>query len=180
MLFSFDDCIRRYDSQYHIEKMIRADKLYKISRGVYSDKKRVSELEVVAFKYPNAVFTMDSAFYYHGLTDVIPDLFHLATDRNAAKICSPSIKQLFYQDTLFPIGITSLSYQSSVIRIYDKERMLIELIRKRDTLPFDYYKEIIHSYRRLTYELDIEKLQDYILHFPKKTHIMNAIQLEVL
>ena len=45
---------------------------------------------------------------------------------------------------------------------------------------FDYYKEIIESYRKITHDLDIEKLQDYIIQFPKKDYIMNAILLEVL
>jgi hypothetical protein len=67
-----------------------------------------------------------------------------------------------------------------VIEIYDKERMLIELIRNKNILPFDYYKEIIESYRKITYDLDIEKLQDYMTQFPKKDYIMNAIRLEVL
>lgn len=180
MLYSFDECIKKYNNQYQIEKMIQSEKLYKIDRGIYSDKKQVSELEILVFKYPNAVFAMDSAFYYHGLTDVIPDEFYLATDRDAAKIHSANVKQIFYQETIFPIGVDSISYQNVIIQIYDKERMLIELIRNKNGLPFDYYKEIIESYRKITYELDIEKLQDYIIQFPKKEYIMNAIQLEVL
>ena len=180
MLYSFDECIKKYNNLYQIEKMIQSGKLYKIDRGVYSDKKQVSELEVVAFKYPNAVFAMDSAFYYHGLTDVIPDVFHLATNRDAAKIRSTNVIQVFYRDTIFPIGVDSIFYQNVMMRIYDKERMLIELIRNKSALPFDYYKEIIESYRKITQDLDIEKLQDYIMQFSKKDHIMNAIRLEVL
>ena len=180
MLYSFDECMKRYNNLYQIEKMIQSEKLYKIDRGIYSDKKQVSELEIVTFKYPYAVFTMDSAFSYHGLTDVIPDEFYLATDRDATKIRANNVKQIFCKDTIFPIGIDSISYQNVVIQIYDKERMLIELIRNKNILPFDYYKEIIESYRKITYDLDIEKLQDYMTQFPKKDYIMNAIRLEVL
>lgn len=180
MLYSFEECIKKYDNQYQIEKLLQNGKIFKIEKGIYSDKKNVSELEVIAFKYPNAIFTMDSAFYYHGLTDVIPDKFYLATDRDASKIHKNTIKQLFYKDNILKIGITTLRYQNTIIQIYDKERMLIELIRRKNNLPFDYYKEIIENYRRITYALDIEKLQEYVLFFPKKEYIMNAIQLEVL
>lgn len=180
MLYSFEECIKKYDNQYQIEKLLQNGKIFKIEKGIYSDKKNVSELEVIAFKYPNAIFTMDSAFYYHGLTDVIPDKFYLATDRDASKIHKNTIKQLFYKDNILKIGITTLRYQNTIIQIYDKERMLIELIRRKNNLPFDYYKEIIENYRRITYDLDIEKLQEYVLFFPKKEYIMNAIQLEVL
>jgi len=47
-------------------------------------------------------------------------------------------------------------------------------------LPFDYYKEIIESYRRIVYRLDVQKLQEYIPVFPKGDAIMEAIELEVL
>ena len=44
---------------------------------------------------------------------------------------------------------SEIAYQGTSIRIYDRERMLIELIRSAKNLPFDYYKEIIESYRRI-------------------------------
>ena len=96
MLYSFNDCIKKYNNQYQIEKKVQEGKLYKIEKGIYSDQKQVSDLEIIAFKYPYAVFTMNSAFYYYGLTDVIPERFYLATNRNATKIHSNNIKQFFY------------------------------------------------------------------------------------
>lgn len=180
MLYSFNDCIKKYNNQYQIEKKVQEGKLYKIEKGIYSDQKQVSDLEIIAFKYPYAVFTMNSAFYYYGLTDVIPERFYLATNRNATKIHSNNIKQFFYHENILQVGITTIIYQNVKIQIYDKERMLIELIRNKNTLPFDYYKEIIESYRKIIYELDIEKIQEYILLFPKSDYIMNVIQLEVL
>ena len=73
-----------------------------------------------------------------------------------------------------------MQYRGTIIRIYDRERMLIELIRNKKALPFDYYKEIIESYRRAVQTMDIEKLQEYILAFPKQNHIWEAVELEVM
>ena len=137
------------------------------------------ELELVSYKYSNAVFTMDSAFYYHSLTDVIPSQFCLATKTNARLITDKRIKQFFHRSDVFDIGISLLDYGNTQIRIYNQERMLIELIRNKNTLPFDYYQEIIDSYRKRIDSLDIEKLQDYISVFPKQNHIFDTIQLEV-
>ena len=178
MIYSYDDCIKKYGNQYQLQKSIVAENIHKIEPGIYADTKP-SELEIVAFKYPSAIFTMDSAFYYHGLTDVIPDLYHLATSKDATKISSPKVKQYFHRDDKFEIGKQTMLYQGVMINIYDLERMLIELIRNKKSLPFDYYKEIIESYRRRVNILDIEKLQDYITYFPTQNHIFNCIQLEV-
>ena len=180
MLLSYYDCEVKYGNHYQIKKALEADRLYKIEPGIYADTPQVSELEIVSFKYEQAVFTMDSAFYYHGLTDVIPEKYHLATSKDAHKIGGKRIKQYFHREETFSIGKTTMQYGNTTIRIYDKERMLIELIRNKKALPFDYYKEIIGSYRRIVQTLDIESLQEYILAFPKRNHIWETIELEVM
>ena len=180
MLLSYHDCEIKYGSYYQIKKALDARELYKIEPGIYADTPDVSELETISFKYAQAVFTMDSAFYYHGLTDVIPERYHLATSKDAHKIGGKRIKQYFHRDDTFSIGTTNMQYSGVKIRIYSKERMLIELIRNKKALPFDYYKEIIESYRRMVQTLDIEALQAYILAFPKQNHIWESIELEVM
>lgn len=180
MLYSYDECIKKYGNLYQVEKMLEAEQLYKIDRGIYSDERVVSELDVIVFKYPKAVFTMDSAFYYHSLTDVIPERYYLATDKDATKILNTKVKQSFHRKNQFDVGIITMEYQNTTIQIYNKERMLIELIRNKSNMPFDYYKEIIESYRKIIGSMDIEKLQDYIEKFPKQNYLMKAIQLEVL
>jgi hypothetical protein len=69
--------------------------------------------------------------------------------------------------------------RDAVIRIYDKERMLIELLRFKKKFPFDYYKEIISNYRKLIYDLDIERIQDYAEIFPRSRIISDALEMEV-
>ncbi|MBR5428065.1 MAG: hypothetical protein IK118_06930 [Clostridia bacterium] len=180
MLLSYNDCRLKYGSDYKLSQAVAEGLLVKLDRGVYSMSKKNSPLAVLSFKYPNAVFASESAFYFHSLTDVIPEKYHLATERNAAKIRDADIRQIFYQKEQFPIGITTIDHLGDTIRIYDPERMLIELIRNKKKLPFDYYKEIIRSYRRITDELDFSKLEAYLSFFPRADGIFDAIQLEVL
>ena len=179
MLYSYDDCLKQFGNHYQIEKEISLENIYKIQPGVYSDKKRVSELEVLTFKYPYAVFTMDSAFYYHSLSDVVPNKYYLATSKDAYKIPLDRVKQYYQRSKMFEVGISSMQWQGVKINVYDQERMLIELIRYRKSFPFDYYKEVINNYRKRINQLDIEKLQKYILMFQKKDRIFDIIQLEV-
>ena len=44
------------------------------------------ELEIIMKKYPNAILTLNSAFYYYGLTDTIPDHYYVATPKSNRKI----------------------------------------------------------------------------------------------
>lgn len=174
------ECVKEYGSDYYIGKKIEEGKLFKVGRGVYSSKRHVPDLAVFAYKYPNAVLTMNSAFFFHGLTDVIPDKYDLATKRDAAKIPDKRVKQYFISDGFFEAGIETADYKGYHIQIYSKERMLIELVRYKSKLPFDYYKEIILNYRKLLPQLNIQKIQDYALAAPKSNKVLETLQMEVL
>ena len=63
MLLSYNQCTEKYKTKYYLKKAVDLGELYYIEKGVYSDVRFVSELQVISFKYPNAIFTMDSAFY---------------------------------------------------------------------------------------------------------------------
>ena len=180
MIFTYDDCVQQYGTKYLLKKAVEAGKIFQIEKGIYSDKKYVSGELILAMKYPKAVFTLDSAFYHYDLTDVIPERYHLATDRNASKIPDERVVQIFEQSKLLMLGATTEQKDGCSINIYSKERMLIELIRHKSKLPFDYYKEILLNYRKIIYDLDIRAIQDYAEAVPKSAMIMETLRLEVL
>ncbi len=174
------ECLAEYGSDYMIQQKVDKGELFKVGKAVYSEEKDVPELAVLAYQHPNTVVTMNSAFYMHGLTDVIPDGYDLATERNAAKIRDGRVKQFFVPSGFFEQGIETIDYRGFPVRIYNKERMLIELLRYKSKLPFDYYKEILLNYRRLMPQLDMQAIQDYAFDAPKSGKIMETLQMEVL
>jgi predicted transcriptional regulator of viral defense system len=123
---------------------------------------------------------MDTAFYIHGLTDVVPDSTYLATKRNATRITEKDIIQVFIQEELFDAGVEKMTYDGSVIAIYNKERMLVEAMRNSKSMPFDYYKEIISNYRKQIDSLDFRKIEDYIGLFKRNGYLREILQREVL
>ena len=180
MLLSYSECRRLYGSKYNLKKKIAQGELYRLEKGIYADKKYVPEVQIISKKYPAAVFTLNSAFYYHQLTDVIPEKYYLATNRDASKIPDSRVVQIFENSDQFEIGAENIEYCGVYIHMYNKERMLIELLRKKNKLPFDYYKEILSSYRKIINNLDIQLIQDMALQSPKSRMIMEALQMEVL
>ena len=179
MILSYNECLEKYKTDYRIKRAIAESELFKIEKGIYSEQKYVPELAIIAEKYPKAIMTMNSAFYYHSITDVIPDFYYLSTDKASAKITDKRVKQIFEVKQLLNIGMIEIERQGVMIQIYDKERMLIELIRSKNKLPYDYYKEMIGHYRNMTYELDIERIQEYAMMFPKSGLITGTLQAEV-
>lgn len=179
MVYSYKEIKEIYKTNYKINKAINNEQIYKIEKNMYSDSKNTNYLEMISKKYPNAIFTMDSAFYFHNLTDVIPSKINLAIERNSSRIKDKKIEQILTIKKLFLAGKTQITVEGTTINIYNKERMLIELIRNRKKMAFDYYKEIIANYRKIIDKLDISKIEEYIEIFPHQEHIYEILQREV-
>lgn len=173
-------CLAEFGSDYMIQKNIDKGKLFKVGKTIYSEEKYVPEIAVLSYQYPKAVITMRNAFYLYSLTDSIPDGYDFATERNAAKIKNDKIRQLFYPVDFFTQGISQIEYKGYPLKIYSRERMLIELLRYKSKLPYDYYKEILLNYRKILPTLDIQLIQDYALTAPKSAKIFETLQTEVM
>ena len=179
MIYNYKEIKEKYKTNYKINKAIKDQEIYKIEKNIYSDTKNINYLEMISKKYPNAIFTMDSAFYFHNLTDVIPTKINLAIERNSSRIKDEKINQILTIKKLFKIGKTQMIVEGATINVYDQERMLIELIRNKNQIAFDYYKEIISNYRKRINDLDVSKIEEYIEVFPHEEHIYEILQREV-
>ena len=180
MLLNTKECLERYGSYYAINCAVKDGSLAKIERGIYSDTTEyISGERIMQKKFPTAIFTMESAFYYHRLTDVVPDIYSLATPVRSTALADKRVKQYFVPDGTLEVGKTELEVSGVKIPVYDLERMLIELMRHRQKLPYDYYKEILGNYRLHLDRLYPAKLDDYLEAFPKRNAISRFLDLEV-
>lgn len=179
MMYTFQEMIKKYGTRNNVKKAIERNEIYKLKNNIYSDKKYVNPIAVVSKKYPSGVITMDSAFYFYNLTDVIPQKVFLATNRNSNKINDETITQIFMPKDILEKGKIQVDINGNKVNMYDKERLLIELIRKRASIPFDYYKEIIENYRQISCELDMYKIEEYIALFKNEVNLFDILQREV-
>ena len=179
MTYKYNEIIKKYKTRTKLKKALEEKEIYHIKNGIYADEKIVDPLIIYCKQYPKAIITMDSAFYFYHLTDVIPDRIYLATDRKSYVIKDENIFQLFLPKDILLLGNTTLDLKDGTINIYDKERLLIELIRKRKQISFDYYKEIISNYREIADELDMYKIEEYLTFFKNGEGIFEIMQREV-
>ena len=179
MIYSYKELLKKYGTRYNIKKAIDNKKLYRVENGVYSNKNVVDPIALYSKRYPSGVITMDSAFYFYDLTDVIPNKTYLATPSNYRTIKNEKIVQIFTDKKFLDVGKERVKINECTINIYNKERLLVELIRKRKQIPFDYYKEIISNYREIVDELDMQKIEEYLSLFKNDLHLSEALQREV-
>lgn len=179
MILSYTECIEKYGNEYQLGKAVAEEMIYRIEPGLYSTMRYPVELDIIVKKYPDAILTGEYAFYCHDLTNVIPEKYYIATKAKAAKLTDPRIVQLYVKDDLLQLGVTEKEINGVTVKIYDKERMLIELLRNKNTMPYDLYKEIIGNYRKIIEDLQIWRIQEYADIFPKSKMIKKALEEEV-
>ena len=85
----------------------------------------------MTIKYPNAIVIMDNVFYYYKLIDTIPRKIYLSTDDRSSKIIDKRVEQIYILSKYFKLGITKVKIDGININIYDRERLLVELLRKK-------------------------------------------------
>ena len=179
MVYSYKEILKKLGSRINIIKELKNKKLFRLKKGIYSEEDIVDPMIIISEKYKGAIITMDSAFYYYNLTDVIPLKVYVATSRDARKINDSKVVQYYLNNNILNPGKMQINIDGNNVNIYDRERLLIELIRKRASIPFDYYKEIIRNYRQISDELDMYKIEQYVALFKNEVNLFDILQREV-
>lgn len=178
MIYLYKDLTKKGYSDYQIKKMVNEEQLYMVEKGVYSVNQTYDPLEVITKKHPNVIVTLETACYCYKLLSEQKLPYTVATKQKDRKILDNRVKQIFMTDVLYPIGKSTITYQSYPIHIYDLERLLIEVVRNKTNIDYDTYQEIIQSYQKLSRLLNLEKLNSYIQYF-KDPKIIARIEKEV-
>lgn len=68
------------------------------------------ELEIIMKKYPNAILTLNSAFYYYGLTTPYRIIIMSQRPKVIRKIEDVRVKQIYENSNAFEMGKTTIEY----------------------------------------------------------------------
>lgn len=179
MLLTYREALDRLGSRHYVRKAVSLGQLHPIGRGMYSTDEHEDSLAVVARRYPDGILTGQTALYVHGLIDMPPDRIDLATKRGGTKISDRTVRQNFVPAERLEVGKTRTEVDGVSLPVYDQERMLLELMRTRNKLPYDLYREAVASYRKRADEIDIYKLQDYAERMPRGGAYLDRAMEEV-
>lgn len=180
-MLTYQEALAEAGSRHRLRKMLETGELHKHSRNLYCRKSdRPSALAAIFKRYPRSIATGMTALYLHGLVDMPPDLVDIATKRGGTKISDPAIRQHFIPDEWLDVGSSHVMHDGESMPAYDRERMLLELMRSRNKIPYDIYREAVRSYRKAADSLDIYKLEDYARLIPRGESYLERALEEVL
>jgi len=180
MYYTHSELLKKYRSDYQIQKAVINHEIKKIRRGLYSDGNDLDETAAIFTLRDDVVLTLQSAFFYHGLTDYIPDEIVVATPKNAYPIQLSGIRQIFLSNAYYSIGIMNGIYEGYSVQVYDLERTLIELIRYQTKIPFEEYYHVLRKFRDIKDQIDFPRLLQYASYFRSSKKIFNVIENSIM
>lgn len=145
--------LKREGVSYQILQELMAEGLVeKIKYGYYQwqDEKAFSEVSVISALFPDAIVCDMSAAMYYGYTDRVPGIWHIAVDnrsaRNKFKIDFPQIKPHFISADRLGIGVSEEKIDGITVKIYDRERIICDCLRRINTMDGEVLNTIIQRY----------------------------------
>lgn len=178
MICTTKELLKQGETEYSIRKMLANGTLFRIDRGLFKKKSDdlVNDEVLLTTKLSETVLTGVSAYSFYGLTDYVPEKIYVASKQHSFPIRKENVVQSYQDHKYFKIGITMAKTDEGLVRIYDFERMLIELIRLKSRYPADLYYEVLSNYRERKEEIDYFKLNKYLKLFGNHDKLLQKIK----
>lgn len=138
-------------SKFKFYKYVRENGLEQVHRGIYSSADEwVDELYILHQRCPNAIFSHDEAFYYHGLTDREP-LVHTLTiysGYNSHRLTADGTCKVYtVKKELLDVGkIIVNDNNGNMVPMYDLERTICDLVRSRNSIEAQDFNSVLKTY----------------------------------
>ena len=181
MIYTTKELLGFGETEYSIRNKVKQKKLYEIERGFYclKESEAFKNDVFICKKYPQSIITGLSAFYFYNLTDVVPEKFYLASLQHSFPIRRNDVSQSYQESSFFEVGLNVVTTDGGTIKIYDLERLLIELIRLKQRYPADLYYEVLNSFRKIKNLLNFKKINHYLGFFSNSKNLFLKVK-EVL
>lgn len=135
-----------------LRKYVADGKLEQIRKGLYVLADDLAdEFALIQIQSTKAVFSYGTALYLLGLSDRTPHIFDISvpqgTNISRLKRDNQNIRCHYVQPDVYDVGITEItSPQGAIVRIYDKERCICDLIKDKDKVDIQIYTQAIKDY----------------------------------
>ena len=137
-----------------------------LSRGLYrlADAPPLAhpDLVAVAKRVPEGVVCLLSALAFHEITTQIPHEVYLAIPRNTERprIDYPPVRVFWFAERAFSEGIETHRLDGMPVRIYNREKTLVDCFKYRNKLGMDTVLEALRLCREQK-RLDVEAVARY-------------------
>lgn len=151
-------------SKYSVLEYVRQNNMERIAPGVYiTEDTWEDRLYLLQIRNRNIVFSHETALNIHNLSDREPFAPVVTVKRgyNAKHLKEAGVTIHTVRDEWFMLGLTEAkTFAGNPIRIYDKERCICDIVKRKNQMDIQVFQMAITSYFSGK-DKDIHRLMEY-------------------
>lgn len=163
-----------------LTRLVRKGLLERVAKGLYIDSSKMEDsYYIFQYKCPKAIFSHETALYFHDLTDRTPIEFMVTipSKYNSRYLKSSEYKFSYIKDELYEIGIAKvMTPYNNEVYCYDIERTICDIIRDKNKIEKYQFTDALKRYSNLKVK-DISKLYKYAEKFNIKSEVKKYIEI---
>lgn len=168
-------------SKMSISKYVKDHNMEKVAHGIYIlDDVWPDELFILQERNKNIIYSGETALYLHGLTDREYQhiCFTVPTGYNAVHIKKANKEVHYAKDDTLQMGVCEVTSSSgNLVRAYDKERCICDMIRERKKYDVQVFQTAMKEYMA-SKDKNVSLLVEYAVKLDIRDKVM--IYVEVL
>ena len=149
-------------------QFVQSRGLEQAAHGIYLSKDAwVDAMYLLHLRCPQAVFSHETALFFHDLTDREPSPYSITvkTGYNPASLQADGIKVYTIKKELHDVGIITMNTPfGNPVPVYDMERTICDLIRSRSGIEMQTFQDALKQYAKRK-DKDLRKLMRYAQMF---------------
>jgi predicted transcriptional regulator of viral defense system len=170
-----NDVVNNNIPRTYLTKLIKEEKIERVSRGVYTKKNvLVDEFVILQSKSKNAIYSNTTALYLYGLANRIPIKYDITINNgyNGSLQKDKNVNLFYIKKDLLDLGVTDYKLDSgNIIRVYDLERTICDIIKNKKRIDAEIFNKAIREY---FYSKKKNTLKLY--EYAKKMNIYNKVR----
>lgn len=161
-------------------RLAEKGEIYRVERGLYIEANKMEDpYYIFQYKCPKAVFSHETALYFHDLTDRTPIelMVTVPSKYNSRLLKNSEYKFSYIKDELYELGKTKVKTPyGNEVYCYDIERTICDIIRDKNKIERYQLTDALKRYMSLKVK-DISKLYRYAEKFNIKDEVKKYIEV---
>lgn len=163
-----------------IQNLESLEAIKRIKNGYYvkGGKKEPDQVKLVLDLFPDGVFTMETAMFFHGYITRLPYYWSIAISKNTSKsrfkLEYPLVHPFYTEPSELEYGVMSRRINGRMLYLYDKDRLICEVLKYEDKMERDDFKTAISSYVN-----DKRKNTQNLLEYAQRRRVSKKVHMVI-